>query len=135
MAKLLPIAAPAWPNLRVLTLKGLGCTDFPEVLAGALVGLTYLNLANNNFARLPAAVKLLSTLHHFDLARNWPLQLGKDDVATLAALPHLRTLNIIKSSGYWQATSERWTDMSMGTLVAIMTRLPLLKLGFWADQH
>ena len=69
MADFMPIAAPAWRHLRDLTLAGMGFSDFPEGLASVLKRLTRLDLAHNKFARLPAAVKLLSNLQHFELPK------------------------------------------------------------------
>ena len=47
--------------------------------------LTYLNLADNKFARLLALVKLLKNLQHFELPWNGPLQLETEDVATFGS--------------------------------------------------
>ena len=131
---MLPVAAPAWPYLQKLTLKMMGFTEFPEGLAGALVSLTYLDLSFNSFARLPAAVGLLSNLQHFELSRNEPLQLEEEDVATLVALPHLHTLNIKKSCGCMDARSMNWNEMSVDALFAIKKRFPLLKSPFLTEN-
>ena len=125
---LLPISAPAWPHLRELTLRELCLTDFPESLAGALVRLTYLNLADNEFSRIPVAVKLLSNLQQLELSRNAPLQLDSTDAATLSALPHLRILKISKTCENAQSSSG-WNDSSVVAFFAISRRLPLLRLA------
>ena len=129
MAEFLPIAAPSWPCLRNLTLKELNFSNFPEGLAAVLVGLTNLNLANNQYARLPNAVKLLSNLQHLDMSGNLPLQVEEEDVDTLAALPPLQTLDISKSRENAESRSS-WNDNSVVVFTAISERLPLLKLKF-----
>ena len=54
MADYLPTSAPTWRSLRELSLVKMSFSEFPEGLAGALVSLTFLNLAQNGFARLPS---------------------------------------------------------------------------------
>ena len=94
--------------------------------------LSYLNLSDNNFVRIPTAVKLLSDLQHLKLHRNDPLQLEAEDAATLAALPLLHTCNLSKSLE--DPESEiNWTDSSIVALIAISKRLPCLKLGLSAE--
>ena len=130
---LLPISAPAWPRLRELSLRDLCLHTFPAELASALNRLTYLDLANNRFARLPVAIKALSNLQQLELPCNAPLQLAIEDAATLAALPHLLTLNISKLC----EDAERgtgWTDSSVVAFLAISESLPLLKLAVTEAQ-
>ena len=112
MDDLLPIAAPAWRSLRALTLGGTGFREFPLGLAGALFRLTHFNLAGNNFACFPIAVK---------------------DVDTLAALPHLQSLNISKVCKFSHVKVEDWTERSVVALIASTKRFPLLKLRHWTE--
>ena len=133
MEDLLPISWPAWPRLRELSLRDLCLHAFPVELASALNRLTFLDLANNKFARLPAAVQLLGNLQQLELPCNAPLQLAIEDAAILAALPHLHTLNLSKSC----EDAERevgWTDSSVVAFFAISKRLPLLKLAVTNSQ-
>ena len=134
MADFLPFTAPFWPSLRTLTLQDMNLSKFPEELAGVLVKLSYLDLAENKFARLPIAVTLLSKLQHLEIPRNGPLQLEEEDVDTLVALPRLHTLNISKSLEIAQS-SPGWDDGSVIAFIAISKRLPLLKLTLSAGKQ
>ena len=131
----LPVAAPAWSHLRDLTLRGMGFNDFPEDLASAMGRLTHLNLSDNDFERLPTAVKRLSSLEHLELHENKALQVEKEDVATLEALPHLHTLNISKAfTTFSHAKVDYWSERSVGAFIAITKRLPLLKLPHLSEE-
>ena len=61
-----------------------------------------------------------------------PLQLMKEDVAILVALPYLHTLNISKSNRC--AESERWIESSVVALFAISKKFPHLKLAHIAED-
>ena len=97
MADLLPIAAPCWPSLQEFALRDMNFSKFPEELAGVLVSVSYLDLADNKFECLPTELALLSNLKHLEITGNEPLQLEEEDVDTLAALPDLHTCNMRKS--------------------------------------
>ena len=122
VAAFLPIAAPFWPSIRELTLKDMECSELPEGLAGALVSVRYLNLASDEFARLPITVKLLSNLQHLEIPENEPLQLDEG----LPTLPGLHTLNVRKS--FKDVKAADWSGSSVVAFIAISKRLPLLKL-------
>ena len=122
---LLPISAPAWPHLRELTLCDLGLDVFPEGLARVLGSLSYLDLAENDFVRLPPALKLLSNLQYLEISKNESLSMEEEDVDSLATLPCLHTCRLSKQD---PESDFNWTDSSVVALVAISRRLPLLKL-------
>ena len=134
MANFLPVAAPSWPSLRDLILRDMDFSEFPARLAGVLGSLSYLDLAGNEFATLPPALKLLSNLRQLELPRNAPLQLKARDADTLAALPHLHTINVSKSCGDIDAEADvPWVESSVIALIAITKRLPFLKLAYLAE--
>jgi len=131
MADLLPTSASALPHLRNLTLQALGLEDFPERVAASLQRLTSLNLAENNFARLPPALKLIGSLNDLHFHRNPRLQLEEKDVDTVAAMPHLQILYVSKSSG--GANSDAGlTERSVSVLIALTKRFPNLRLPSFA---
>ena len=94
-----------------------------------MVRLTCLDLTENNFARLPTAVKLLSKLQHLNLQCNLPLQLKAEDVDILAALTCLHTCDMSKSCEDAKS-GVGWTDSSVLVLIAISKRL--LRSSSWS---
>ncbi len=129
LADILPATAPALRNLRELHLQALGLDCFPGALAQALQQLSFLDLSNNRFARLPKSVTHIPTLVRLHLACNPPLQLKGRDIDILAALPELRNLEISKL-GVGAKAQEGLTKSSICALIAIKRRLPHLRLPF-----
>ena len=103
-------------------------SEFPDDLAGVLVSLSHLDLADNQFERLPTAVMLLSKLQNLEMPRNVPLQLEEGDGDTLVGLPCLQRLDIKKSR-------TDWSESSVDAFVTISARLLSLELAFLADQQ
>ena len=131
MADFLPPAAPSWPSLRELTLKNMNFDEFPEKLAGVLVNVSYLNLADNKFECLPAALTLLSNLEHLEITGNEPLQLVEEDVDFLAAMPKLHTCNMCKSSGDAELETG-WSDSSVAIFIKSQRGFPT---SSWLSQR
>jgi Leucine-rich repeat (LRR) protein len=125
------MSMPALPSLRVLELRGMGLQHLPIEVATALGQLTHLDLATNDFERIPGAVVRIPTLRKLDLSRNPRLELEATDVDLLAALPHLVRLGIYK---HQEGEDDEESNLSQGSvrvLFALGARLPGLQLhGF-----
>ncbi len=89
--------------------------------------LTYLQLSQNRFLRLPPAITLITTLNELNCWCNPGLQLEASDVERLAALPRLATLNVSKSTGGTKQDANL-TEASVSILIALSKRLPHLKM-------
>jgi hypothetical protein len=121
----LPADTPALPHpreLRLLTTNNVNV--LPASVGGALKRLTLLDLANNKFARIPASVSQITTLHSLDLSYNSPLQLEGSDIATIAALPCLQALKIHMENFPFGFSC----GLSPGILSAIKEQFPRLSV-------
>jgi hypothetical protein len=83
-------------------------------------GIKSLNLAANRFRRLPAALPGLTSLQDLYTFGNLALELEPSDVDSLAALPHLKDLNLSKS--YELNTMAEWSLASLGVWSTIKVR-------------
>jgi Leucine-rich repeat (LRR) protein len=90
----LPGITPALPNLRHLQLVGLRLQEFLATLAYVLTSLTSLDLSDNSFRRLPAAISQMTALEELKLCGLPILVLHPSDVEIIAALPHLKGVSI-----------------------------------------
>ena len=78
-------------------------------MAAALHHLRELDLSNNRFKQIPAAVGKVATLQALDLSRNAELELTSADLGILAALSCLASL-CIKSCIYLKCCLEIYKD-------------------------
>ena len=86
------------PRLKVLRVTFTWLEDFPISVPTALSQLRELDLRNNRFKRIPAAVGKITTLQALNISRNEELELASKDLDTLAALSSLERLSIYKDS-------------------------------------
>lgn len=100
---------------------------FPEEVASALQNLTSINLARNCFTKIPPSVSHITTLQSLDMSYNRSLQLRDVDLATVAAMPALKSLAIPKGV----AACNGFSMASVNILFALRARFPSLHLpGF-----
>jgi Leucine-rich repeat (LRR) protein len=93
-------------NLRALGASNMNLQTLPISVARRFTCLLQLDLSGDNFTRLPAALSQITTLQILDMRSNMQLQLEESDLETLAALPSLHTLTLLKSSdGVWSVNS------------------------------
>jgi Leucine-rich repeat (LRR) protein len=122
---MLPSATPALQYLEVLQLGTAGNQEFPASVARALKRLTSLNLSGNKFARLPAALSIITTLQDINMIANRELQLMDSDLDTLTALSRLRILSLGRN---FLKHSPGNLEANVAVLIAIGRRLPQLEL-------
>jgi len=102
-------------------------------VAAALKSLTVLRLESDALTRLSRALAKITSLCELDLEGNLHLQLSMSDLKTVAALPNLRVLKVAKGYRGDDINSDanatyRFTQQSLGVLLAISKRLPHLDL-------
>ena len=96
-------------------------------MATALRRLRELNLAYDEFKRIPAAVGKIVTLQTLDMSYNQELELGWSDLDTLAALSKLKKLCIFKCLPSAKPPG-RFSPASLDILEEIFGRFPDLML-------
>jgi Leucine-rich repeat (LRR) protein len=92
--------------------------DFPVSWATALGSLTALDLSQNGFATVPAALSQITTLAFLDLSFNPVLGLSEEDAEILAPLCNLIALGLIGIQ----------TKLAFGVILG--QRLPSLRVPF-----
>jgi hypothetical protein len=112
----------------MLRLVGMRMIDqFPASIAGALKGLTNLDLSCTDLTRFPTALSQIITLRSLDLSYNNNLMLQYRDSHSLAAFPHLQRLRL---------ETEEIAGMSsvlMDILRALQTMRPQLLMVLSVD--
>lgn len=123
MDGVLPPASPTLPYLRRLALAT-KARHFPASVAGAMKGLTALDLSGNRFRNFPTAVSEITALQSLNLSGN-NLRLGGSDVDTLAVLSHLQRLQFGRDS----SGPADWPSGNIQVLIEIARRFPHLDLS------
>lgn len=122
---LLPPETRALPYLLQLKLSNLKLENILPGEFSPYQRLTGLDLTDNSFTCIPAAITEISTLRSLTLSGNDSLQLGHGDERIVAALPHLQDL--ILGTGN-QSRHQRWSDVSMRLLVSLTRKFPHLNI-------
>jgi len=99
--------------------------DFPAAVAKSLKQLTLLDLSQSSFMGIPASISLITTLQILNLANNNDIHLVHNDVNILAALPHLRSIELQKEEG-----NSGWSNNDMSVARELLKRLPRLEVWF-----